>query len=58
MGCASGRSGDMDSARNVFEKMLCPNPWDNQGARFLMTQIDTGASRYAMNSQEGSALVP
>ncbi|MGD9200974.1 MAG: cytoplasmic protein [Chitinispirillia bacterium] len=36
------RLGEMDAAKNVFEKILWLNPLDNQGIRFLLTDIDRG----------------
>lgn len=32
----------IDEATTVFERMLCLNPGDNQGVRFVFAQVGTG----------------
>jgi hypothetical protein len=38
------RAGDFDSAQRVFQRMLWLNPPDNQGARFLIADVQTRKS--------------
>ncbi len=45
------RSGKIEAAREVFEKMLWLNPWDNQGARFLLADIDAGKNWQQLNNE-------
>ena len=40
------RAGETQAARAVFEKMLWLNPYDNQGARFLLADIAKGKTWY------------
>ena len=35
------RAGDFDGAQRVFQRMLWLNPPDNQGARFLIADVQT-----------------
>jgi hypothetical protein len=46
------RSGDKEAARQVFERMLWLNPRDNQGARFLLVDIDAGRTWYEISTEE------
>lgn len=55
-GLSLWRSGNTEAAREIFEKMLWLNPLDNQGARVLLADIDTGKSWYQLQDEEsGSA---
>ncbi len=44
------RLGQLEEARKIFERMLWLNPTDNQGIRFLMSDIDDGKTWYELNS--------
>ena len=46
------RTGKTDAAREIFDKMLWLNPRDNQGARFLLADIDAGRSWQEMQDKE------
>jgi hypothetical protein len=46
------RTGKTEAAREVFERMLWLNPWDNQGARFLLADIDAGKSWQQLDEEE------
>lgn len=46
------RAGNFAAARQVFEKLLCLNPLDNQGARFPLAAIDAGKSWHAEKTEQ------
>ena len=46
------RSGNATAARDVFERMLWLNPRDNQGARYLLADIDTGIDWYQSAAED------
>ncbi len=48
-GLSLWRLGQSEEARKVFEKMLWLNPPDNQGIRFLLTDIDASKTWYECN---------
>jgi hypothetical protein len=41
-GLCKWRLGRFDEAARIFERMLWLNPTDNQGARFLLTDVMAG----------------
>lgn len=49
------RSGKTEAAREIFERMLWLNPRDNQGARFLLADIDAGKDWYQSKAEEERA---
>ncbi|NLD99250.1 MAG: hypothetical protein GX640_05195 [Fibrobacter sp.] len=46
------RSGNIDAAKMVFEKMIWLNPKDNQGVRVLLADIDSGKSWQDLEKEE------
>jgi len=48
------RAGDAQAAHRVFERMLWLNPLDNQGARFLLADIDAGKDWYQLQAEDRS----
>jgi tetratricopeptide (TPR) repeat protein len=46
------RTGKPDTAREIFQKMLWLNPRDNQGARFLLADVDAGKSWQQLDAEE------
>lgn len=53
LGLALWRLGRTDEARAVFVRMLWLNPMDNQGARFLLADLDAGKTYLEMSEEEG-----
>ena len=45
-GLSLWRLGHVKEAKRVFNRMLWLNPEDNQGARFLLAEIDAGRTFY------------
>ncbi|MEW6523466.1 MAG: tetratricopeptide repeat protein [Bacillota bacterium] len=52
LGLALWRLGRTDEARAVFVRMLWLNPMDNQGARFLLADLDAGKTYLEMSEEE------
>ena len=52
LGVALWRLGRIDEARAVFVRMLWLNPGDNQGARFLLGDLDAGKTYLEMREEE------
>jgi tetratricopeptide (TPR) repeat protein len=52
LGLCLWRSGKVEAAREVFEKMLWLNPHDNQGARSLLADIDAGKNWLSLQASE------
>lgn len=50
-GLSLWRLGKSEEARNIFEKMLWLNPSDNQGVRFLLSDIEDGKTWYDCDEQ-------
>ena len=52
-GLSLWRLGENEAAKEVFEKMLWLNPLDNQGARFLLANVETGKTwqKYEVEEQ-------
>lgn len=44
LGLCLWRGGDTDGAQQIFRRMLWLNPYDSQGARFLLNAIENGLS--------------
>jgi hypothetical protein len=51
-GLSLWRGGDPKAAKEVFEKMLWLNPYDNQGARILLLDIDAGMDWYQVAEEK------
>jgi hypothetical protein len=56
LGLCFWRGGNFAAAREIFEKMLWLNPRDNQGARFLLSDIDAGKTWQSEQENDGSPL--
>ncbi|MDI6893759.1 MAG: hypothetical protein QME70_03945 [Bacillota bacterium] len=52
LGLSFWRLGRTDEARAVFVRMLWLNPMDNQGARFLLADLDAGKTYLEMSEEE------
>ena len=46
------RAGEIEAARATFEKMLWLNPYDNQGARFLLADLAEGKNWYQLQAED------
>lgn len=45
-GLSLWRLGELEKAREIFQRMIWMNPEDNQGVRFILADIDCGLSWY------------